>query len=118
MGIDLASVSRAPVPAANNGRVLAIENVGIFGNTVLLDHGFGLTTLYAHLSAVSVSRGDTVKRGDIIGKTGETGLAGGDHLHFGVAVNNVFVNPVEWWDTAWIKNNIMHNINEVETQLK
>ncbi|ACN15871.1 peptidase M23/M37 family protein [Desulforapulum autotrophicum HRM2] len=118
MGIDLASVSRAPVPAANNGRILATEHVGIFGNTVLIDHGFGLTTLYAHLSAISVSKGDIVKRGDIIGKTGETGLAGGDHLHFGVAVNNVFVNPVEWWDTTWIKNNIEYNIKGVETQLK
>ncbi len=118
MGIDLASVSRAPVPAASSGRVLATEHVGIFGNTVLIDHGFGLTTLYAHLSSVSVSKGDLVQRGDIIGKTGDTGLAGGDHLHFGVAVNNVFVNPVEWWDSTWIKNNILHNINEVETQLK
>lgn len=118
MGIDLASISRAPVPAANRGRVLSTENVGIFGNTVLLDHGFGLTTLYAHLSSISVTKGDMVEKGDIIGKTGATGLAGGDHLHFGVAVNNVFVNPVEWWDRNWIKNNILHNITEVETALK
>ncbi|MDY0220186.1 MAG: M23 family metallopeptidase [Desulfobacterium sp.] len=118
MGIDLASVARAPVPAANGGRVLAVDHVGIFGNTVLIDHGFGLTTQYAHLSSISVSKGDIVQRGDIIGRTGETGLAGGDHLHFGVAVNKVFVDPVEWWDSTWIKNNILHNIDEVKAQLK
>ncbi len=118
MGIDLASTSRAPVPAANRGRVLSTDHVGIFGNTVLIDHGFGLTTLYAHMSSISVTKGDMVERGDIIGKTGATGLAAGDHLHFGVAVNNVFVNPVEWWDRNWIKNNILHNITEVETALK
>lgn len=118
MGIDLASVARAPVPAANSGRILATDHVGIFGNTVLIDHGFGLTTHYAHLSSISVSKGDIVQRGDIIGRTGATGMAGGDHLHFGVAVNKVFVNPVEWWDGTWIKNNILHNIEEVREQLK
>ncbi|MCP4116018.1 MAG: M23 family metallopeptidase [Desulfobacteraceae bacterium] len=118
MGIDLASISRAPVPASNRGRVLSTGHVGIFGNTVILDHGFGLTTLYAHMSSISVTKGDMVEKGDIIGKTGATGLAAGDHLHFGVAVNNVFVNPVEWWDRNWIKNNILHNITEVEAALK
>lgn len=118
LGIDLASVARAPVPAANSGRILATDHVGIFGNMVLIDHGFGLTTQYAHLSSISVSKGDVVQRGDIIGRTGETGMAGGDHLHFSVAVNEVFVNPIEWWDATWIKNNILHNIDEVKAQLK
>jgi len=118
MGVDLASLTRAEVPAANRGRVLATEKVGIFGNTVLIDHGFGLTTLYAHLSSISVSKGDMVEKGQIIGKTGITGLAVGDHLHFGVAVSNVFVNPLEWWDPAWIHNNILQKIEEVETGLK
>jgi len=118
MGVDLASLTRAEVPAANRGRVLATERVGIFGNTVLIDHGFGLTTLYAHLSSISVSKGDMVEKGQIIGKTGITGLAVGDHLHFGVAVKNVFVNPLEWWDPIWIQNNILQKIEEVETGLK
>ncbi|HKK90077.1 MAG TPA: M23 family metallopeptidase, partial [Desulfobacteraceae bacterium] len=114
MGIDLASVARAPVPAANSGRILCTDRVGIFGNSVLIDHGFGLTTIYSHLSTVLVKKGDRVEKGDIIGKSGSTGLAGGDHLHFGVAVNNVFVNPVEWWDLTWIKNNILSKIQYVE----
>ena len=93
MGIDLASVSNAPVPAANTGRVIITGNIGIFGNLVMIDHGMGVATIYSHLSSISVKKGDSVNRGDIIGRTGATGLAGGDHLHFGVAVHNVFVNP-------------------------
>ncbi|MEA1969647.1 MAG: M23 family metallopeptidase [Thermodesulfobacteriota bacterium] len=114
MGIDLASVYRAPVPVANNGKVLSTDNIGIFGNSVLIDHGFGLCTVYSHLTTVLVQKGDMVKKGDIIGKSGATGLAGGDHLHFGVSVNNVFVNPLEWWDKTWIKNNILSKIQNVE----
>ncbi len=117
MGIDLASVSNAPVPAANAGRVMTTDNVGIFGNLVMIDHGMGVATLYSHLSSINVKKGDHVNRGDIIGRTGATGLAGGDHLHFGVAVHNVFVNPVEWWDMSWLKNNILDKIEDVNSQL-
>jgi len=88
--------------------------VGIFGNTVIIDHGFGLCSLYAHLSQISVAQGDVVKIGDDIGLTGLTGLAGGDHLHFSMMVHNVFVNPLEWWDAAWIKNNITSKIDAVK----
>ncbi|GAB6145145.1 M23 family metallopeptidase [Desulfocicer niacini] len=117
MGIDLASVSNAPVPAANTGRVIITDNIGIFGNLVMIDHGMGVATIYSHLSSISVKKGDSVNRGDIIGRTGATGLAGGDHLHFGVAVHNVFVNPVEWWDMSWLKNNILDKIEDVKSQL-
>ncbi len=110
MGIDLASTAHAPVGAANNGRVIFSGDVGIFGNTVIIDHGFGLSSLYAHLSGVNVSVDDKVAKGDIIGQTGKTGLAGGDHLHFSIIVHNVFVTPVEWWDSSWIKNNITSKI--------
>ena len=118
LGVDLASVKKSRVSAANTGIVLAAENIGIFGNSVIIDHGFGLCTLYSHLSSFSVQKGDKVKKGDAIGRTGVTGLAGGDHLHFGVFVNNVFVNPVEWWDKTWIDNNIMSKINRIRKQLK
>jgi murein DD-endopeptidase MepM/ murein hydrolase activator NlpD len=113
-GIDLASVLRAPVPAANHGRVAYAGPLGIYGNTVLIDHGCGLLSNYSHLSRIDVQVNQMVSRGDIIGRTGSTGLAGGDHLHFGIAVQGTFVNPVEWWDAAWIKNNITAKIAEAE----
>ena len=113
MGIDLASTANAPVKAANSGRVVLTELIGIFGNTVVIDHGFGLCSLYSHLNQISVNKGDMVKKGDDIGFTGVTGLAVGDHLHFSMIVHNVFVNPVEWWDDSWIKNNITSKIDFV-----
>lgn len=106
LGIDLASLANATVPAANGGKVVLADNVGIYGKTVMLDHGFGLFSMYAHLSHIGVSQGQSVSRGDIIGKTGTSGLAGGDHLHFSMLVQGTFVNPVEWWDARWIEHNI------------
>ena len=114
LGIDLASTSNAPVKAANSGKVIFAQSVGIFGNTVIIDHGFGLCSLYSHLNQISVSKEVLVKKGDDIGFTGLTGLAGGDHLHFSMIVHNVFVNPVEWWDSKWIKNNIISKIDFVK----
>ncbi|MFO7911604.1 MAG: M23 family metallopeptidase [Desulfotignum sp.] len=116
MGIDLASTAHARVGAANSGRVIMAESVGIFGNTIIIDHGFGLASLYSHLSNMVVSSGDMVNKGDTIGNTGLTGLAGGDHLHYSMIVHNVFVNPLEWWDPSWIKNNITSKIEMVKRQ--
>ncbi len=116
MGIDLASTAHARVGAANSGRVIMADTVGIFGNTIVIDHGFGLASLYSHLSNMVVSSGDMVNKGDTIGNTGLTGLAGGDHLHYSMIVHNVFVNPLEWWDPNWIKNNITSKIEMVKTQ--
>ena len=113
LGIDLASTANAPIKAANSGRVILTKFVGIFGNTVIIDHGFGLCSLYSHLNQISVNNGDIVNKGDEIGFTGMTGLAGGDHLHFSMIVHNVFVNPVEWWDKTWIQNNIISKIDYV-----
>jgi hypothetical protein len=111
MGSDLASISHAPVPAGNAGLVVFANYLGIYGNTVILDHGLGLFSMYSHLSEIQVSTGDKVKRGDTIGITGMTGLAGGDHLHFGMMVHGVFVNPVEWWDQKWIQDHILTNLS-------
>ncbi|MCK5350296.1 MAG: M23 family metallopeptidase, partial [Desulfobacula sp.] len=86
LGIDLASTSNAPVKAANSGKVIFAQSVGIFGNTVIIDHGFGLCSLYSHLNQISVNKEALVKKGDDIGFTGLTGLAGGDHLHFSMIV--------------------------------
>jgi len=107
LGYDLASVAHAPVPAANNGRVLYTGFIGIYGNVVILDHGLGLASLYAHLSRYTVKKGDRVRKGQTIGYTDSTGLAGGDHLHFGVLLSGHPVNPVEWWDRKWLRERIM-----------
>ena len=106
VGYDLSVTKHYPVEAANSGRVAFTGDLGIYGNTVILDHGLGLHTLYSHLSAIDVKEGDSIKQKQILGKTGETGLAGGDHLHFGVYLDGVAVLPVEWWDAKWIHDNI------------
>jgi murein DD-endopeptidase MepM/ murein hydrolase activator NlpD len=107
LGHDLASYSKAPVQAANSGIVKFAADLSIYGNTVIIDHGMGLMSLYGHLSAMTVNTGDRVKRGDMIGKTGATGLAGGDHLHFGILLHGYEVSPVYWWDRNWIRIHIL-----------
>src|SRR5262245_32339721 len=106
LGYDLSVTKRYPVEAGNSGTVAFAGDLGIYGNAVILDHGLGLYTLYGHLSAIDVKVGDKVEKRQVLGKTGETGLAGGDHLHFGVYLDGVAVLPVEWWDQKWIDDNI------------
>jgi len=110
MGVDLASLAGSEIQAANNGRVIFADNLGIYGLTVVLDHGQGLASTYSHLSSIGVQAGQTVNKADVIGTTGQTGLAGGDHLHYGVMVNGIFVNPIEWWDEHWIQDNITRKL--------
>jgi len=107
LGFDLASVSSAPVPAANRGVVVMARYFGIYGNTVVLDHGVGLMSLYSHLSTIDVTEGQEVDKGHTLGRTGETGLAGGDHLHFTTLIRGLAVNPIEWWDPAWIRDRVL-----------
>nr|MBC8360066.1 M23 family metallopeptidase [Candidatus Desulfatibia profunda] len=114
LGIDLASVAHSPVPAANKGKVVFAGPIGIYGKTVIIDHGFGLFSMYSHLSGIDAQEGQIVAKDEIIGRTGTTGLAGGDHLHFSMLVHNTFVDPLEWWDAAWIKNNITAKIEDVK----
>ena len=106
LGYDLASVSSAPVPAANSGVVVFADDLGIYGNAVVIDHGLGLMSLYGHLSEIKVKPGQEVKKGQIIAYTGSTGFAGGDHLHFGILVQGIEVSPLYFWDSRWIKNNL------------
>ena len=106
LGFDLASFKGSPVPAGNTGRVVFAGPLGIYGTTVILDHGLGLFSLYGHLSETAVVPGARVTRGDTIGKTGDTGLAGGDHLHFSIMVHGIHVDPVEWWDAHWIHDHV------------
>jgi len=101
LGFDLASVANAPVTAANDGQVVYAAPLGIYGNAVVVDHGLAVHSLYAHLNSIAVKPGDAVKKGQMLGRSGQTGMAGGDHLHFGVQVDGVSVNPLEWLDPAW-----------------
>ena len=106
VGYDLASTKMATIRSSNPGRVVYAEFNGIYGNMPMIDHGFGLYTLYGHCSQILVEEGDHVKKDQAIAKTGATGLALGDHLHFGILVQGIEVRPVEWFDAGWIKKNI------------
>lgn len=106
LGFDLAVTQHYPVEAANNGIVLFAGYLGIYGNTIILDHGYGLLSLYAHLSSIEGKPGDAVTLGQPIGKSGTTGLAAGDHLHFSLILHGEQVNPTEWWDPFWVKTRI------------
>ena len=103
LGVDIASLQHANVEAANRGLVVFAEYLGIYGNTVILDHGQGIFSLYSHLSQIEVPVNTLVEKGTVVGITGSTGMAGGDHLHFAILVNGIFVDPREWWDEEWLK---------------
>jgi murein DD-endopeptidase MepM/ murein hydrolase activator NlpD len=112
LGFDLASYTATPIVAANRGKVLFADELGIYGNTVIIDHGMGIQSLYAHLSSFDVREGDFVEKEQVLGRSGMTGLAGGDHLHFTMLVNGQMVNPVEWWDPKWIRDRILRKFND------
>jgi murein DD-endopeptidase MepM/ murein hydrolase activator NlpD len=105
-GYDLASTAGVSIQASNSGLVLFADNLGIYGNSVIIDHGMDLFSLYAHLSSISVSAGDRVEKFDSLGLSGATGLAGGDHLHFAILLGGTYVEPLEWWDPLWVKTHI------------
>jgi len=112
LGFDLAVTQHVPVLAANRAIVLYAADLGIYGNCVILDHGLGVQSLYGHLSSIDVKPGDTVEKGQTLGRSGMTGLAAGDHLHFTMLVNGQPVNPVEWWDTKWMQDRVFRKIAE------
>ena len=114
LGVDLASFARSPVQASNTGEVIFAKDLGIYGLTIVIDHGQGLFTMYGHLSSIDVAVDQAINKGDIIGVSGATGLAMGDHLHFGFLVHGIPVNPVEWWDAHWIDDNIHKKLSMVE----
>lgn len=93
-GMDIAAKEGTPVKAASDGEVvLAYPDLFYSGNVIVLDHGFGLQTIYAHLKDVNVKRGDKVKQGDVVGTVGKTGRVTGPHLHWGASLRNVRFNP-------------------------
>ena len=110
LGFDLASTANAPIRAANSGTVVRADYFGIYGNCVIIDHGMGLQSLYAHLSSIAVSPGDQVTQGQQLGLSGQTGLAGGDHLHFAMVLHGRPVSAVEWWDPHWLEDRILRKL--------
>ncbi len=110
LGYDLSVTQHVGVQASNDGRVVYAGPLGIYGNCVVLDHGYGLQTIYGHLSEIAVHEGDMVKRGQVMGKSGQTGLAGGDHIHFSMQLDGVQIDPKEWWDAHWIRDHIARRI--------
>lgn len=107
LGLDLASIAAAPIIASNSGRIVFAGDNGIYGKMLLIDHGYGIFSLYAHCSSLFVNVGDEISAGDHIADTGTTGLALGDHLHFGLLIQGIEVLPQEWMDKKWINDNII-----------
>ncbi len=111
LGYDLAVTQHVGVEASNDGRVVWAAPLGIYGNCIVVDHGYGLQTIYGHLSRIDVHVGDAVKRSQIMGLSGMTGMAGGDHVHFAMQLDGVQIDPKEWWDPHWIKDHIVRRVD-------
>jgi murein DD-endopeptidase MepM/ murein hydrolase activator NlpD len=115
VGFDLSTVQHNPIEAGNDGKVVYAEYFGIYGNAVMIDHGAGLITVYGHMSSIDVKPGQMVKKGDILGKSGSTGLAAGDHLHFGMFLHGIPVNPTEWWDPKWVREHVLDRFDQARS---
>ena len=111
LGYDLAVTQHVGVESSNDGIIVYAAPLGIYGNCVVVDHGYGLQTIYGHMSEIDVHVGDTVKRGQVMGKSGMTGMAGGDHIHFAMQLDGVQIDPKEWWDPHWIKDHIARRVD-------
>ena len=110
LGYDLAVTQNVGVQASNDGKIVYAAPLGIYGNCIVLDHGYGLQSIYGHLSRIDVHDGDMVKQGQVMGLSGQTGMAGGDHIHFGMQLDGVQIDPKEWWDSHWIKDHIAKRV--------
>ncbi|HET9697410.1 MAG TPA: peptidoglycan DD-metalloendopeptidase family protein [Terriglobales bacterium] len=111
LGYDLAVTQHVGVQASNDGVVVYAAPLGIYGNCIVVDHGYGLQTIYGHLSQIQVKDGDQVKRGQVMGLSGMTGMAGGDHIHFTMQLDGVQIDPKSWWDPHWIKDHIAKRVD-------
>jgi murein DD-endopeptidase MepM/ murein hydrolase activator NlpD len=111
LGYDLAVTQHVGVEASNDGRVVWAAPLGIYGNCIVVDHGYGLQTIYGHLSRIDVHEGDMVKRGQAMGLSGMTGMAGGDHVHFAMQLDGVQIDPKEWWDPHWIQDHVVRRVD-------
>jgi murein DD-endopeptidase MepM/ murein hydrolase activator NlpD len=111
LGYDLSITQHVDVMASNDGRVVYAAPLGIYGNCIVVDHGYGLQSIYGHLSEIAVHEGDMVKRGQSMGKSGMTGMAGGDHIHFSMQLEGIQIDPKEWWDAHWIKDHVARRVS-------
>jgi murein DD-endopeptidase MepM/ murein hydrolase activator NlpD len=111
LGYDLSSTQHSDVVAANDGKVVYAAPLGIYGNCIVIDHGYGLQSIYGHLSEIAVREGDLVKRGQSMGKSGTTGMAGGDHVHFSMQLEGIQIDPKEWWDAHWIQDHVAKRVS-------
>jgi murein DD-endopeptidase MepM/ murein hydrolase activator NlpD len=118
LGFDLSDTANAPVHVANDGRVVWAADLGIYGNCVVVDHGYALQSIYGHMNRIDVKEGDLVKKNQSLGVAGATGLAGGVHVHFGMQIDGVQVNPMEWWDEHWIHDRIMSKLDPNQAPAK
>ena len=114
LGFDLASYAGTAIVAANRGKVLFAGELGIYGQTVILDHGMGVQSLYAHLSSIGVTVGSMVEKAQELGRSGMTGMTASDHLHYTMLVHGRMVNPIEWWDSHWIDDRILRKLRDVK----
>ena len=110
LGYDLAVTQHVGVEASNDGRIVWAAPLGIYGNCIVVDHGYGLQTIYGHLSRIDMHEGDMVKRSQVMGLSGMTGMAGGDHVHFAMQLDGVQIDPKEWWDPHWIQDHIARRV--------
>lgn len=112
LGFDLAVTAAVPIVASGRGTVVQADYLGIYGNCVIVDHGLGVQSLYAHLSSIDAKVGDSIDAGQQLGRSGMTGLAGGDHLHFTMLVGGYPVSAVDWWSTQWMEDRLLRKIRE------
>ncbi len=117
LGIDWASVKKAPIRVSNTGTVIFNSYLGLYGNSIIIDHGIGLSSLYSHTSSQDIAIGDSVDKKQKIAKTGSTGAVFGDHLHFGILIQGIEVNPIEWMDRNWIKVRITDILKDAKKQI-
>ncbi|KTC66236.1 peptidase, M23/M37 family (plasmid) [Legionella adelaidensis] len=93
-GLDIAAAEGTPVKAVNNGQIIATADYFYTGNTVIIDHGMGVFSLYGHLHEIKVKEGDSIRQGEIVGTVGKTGRATGPHLHWSMIINKTLVDPL------------------------
>ena len=113
LGLDLASTKEALILLSNPGLVVFAGENGIYGNSLLIYHGLGLYSLYGHCSHLLVQKGDRLNAGAVIAKTGATGLALGDHLHFALLIQGVEVRPQQWMDAKWMRENVFDILKKI-----